>query len=115
MMHAPASRSMAVITILGAGVMGSAMTLPARDRGHEVRLVGTHLDRRIIDSVRSHRPPSAPHRRNCRTASRPIPMTSSRKALGDDTRSHHSRRQLGRHRLGHRSPVRDARRRRSPS
>ena len=43
---------MAVITILGAGVMGSAMTLPAADRGHEVRLVGTHLDREIIDSVK---------------------------------------------------------------
>jgi glycerol-3-phosphate dehydrogenase (NAD(P)+) len=40
-----------VITILGAGVMGSAMCLPARDRGHAVRLVGTHLDREIIDSV----------------------------------------------------------------
>jgi glycerol-3-phosphate dehydrogenase (NAD(P)+) len=42
---------MAVITILGAGVMGSAMVLPARDKGHEVRLVGTHLDRAIIESV----------------------------------------------------------------
>ena len=27
------------------------MTLPARDKGHEVRLVGTHLDQAIIDSV----------------------------------------------------------------
>src|SRR5688572_4535341 len=44
---------MAVITILGAGVMGSAMILPARDKGHEVRLVGTHLDQAIIDSVRT--------------------------------------------------------------
>jgi glycerol-3-phosphate dehydrogenase len=42
---------MAVITILGAGVMGSAMVLPACDKGHEVRLVGTHLDQAIIDSV----------------------------------------------------------------
>jgi glycerol-3-phosphate dehydrogenase (NAD(P)+) len=42
-----------VITILGAGVMGSAMTLPASDRGHELRLVGTHLDRAIIDSLRA--------------------------------------------------------------
>jgi glycerol-3-phosphate dehydrogenase (NAD(P)+) len=42
---------MAVITILGAGVMGSAMILPARDNGHEVRLVGTHLDQAVIDSV----------------------------------------------------------------
>lgn len=42
---------MAVITILGAGVMGSAMILPASDAGHEIRLVGTHLDQAIIDSV----------------------------------------------------------------
>ena len=38
-------------TILGAGVMGSAMVLPFADRGMKVRLVGTHLDRAIIDSV----------------------------------------------------------------
>jgi glycerol-3-phosphate dehydrogenase (NAD(P)+) len=41
------------LTILGAGVMGSAMCLPAADRGHTVRLVGTHLDREIIDSVKA--------------------------------------------------------------
>ena len=40
------------VTILGAGVMGSAMTLPFSDRGMTVRLVGTHLDRAIIDSVK---------------------------------------------------------------
>lgn len=44
---------MAVITILGAGVMGSAMCMPLADRGHAVRLVGTHLDAAIIDSVTS--------------------------------------------------------------
>ncbi len=44
---------MAVITILGAGVMGSAMVLPARDNGHEVRLVGTHLDEAIIGSIKA--------------------------------------------------------------
>jgi glycerol-3-phosphate dehydrogenase (NAD(P)+) len=42
---------MAVITILGAGVMGSSMIFPVRDRGHEVRLVGTHLDQAIIDDI----------------------------------------------------------------
>jgi glycerol-3-phosphate dehydrogenase (NAD(P)+) len=42
---------MSVITILGAGVMGSSMAMPFRDRGHEVRLVGTHLDDHIIDSI----------------------------------------------------------------
>jgi glycerol-3-phosphate dehydrogenase (NAD(P)+) len=44
---------MATITILGAGVMGSAMAFPASDRGHRVRLVGTDLDRAIIDSVKA--------------------------------------------------------------
>ena len=32
--------------------MGSAMSVPARYNGHEVRLVGTHLDREIIDRLR---------------------------------------------------------------
>lgn len=44
---------MSTITILGAGVMGSAMCLPLRDRGHAVHLVGTHLDVEIIDSVKA--------------------------------------------------------------
>lgn len=43
---------MAVITIIGAGMMGSALAFPARDNGNEVRLVGTHLDRDIIDACR---------------------------------------------------------------
>jgi|GEM_PF-24026 len=42
---------MATITILGAGMMGSALALPLVDRGHEVRLVGTHLDEAIIQSL----------------------------------------------------------------
>jgi glycerol-3-phosphate dehydrogenase (NAD(P)+) len=41
------------IAILGSGVMGSALTFPLSDNGHDVRLVGTHLDRDIIDSVRA--------------------------------------------------------------
>ena len=40
---------MAVITIVGAGMMGSALAFPARENGNEVRLVGTHLDRDIIE------------------------------------------------------------------
>ena len=44
---------MSTIAILGAGVMGSAMCLPARDRGHVARLIGTPLDRDIIDSVKA--------------------------------------------------------------
>ena len=44
---------MCVITIVGAGMMGSAMSIPAADNGHEVRLVGTPLDREIIERLRT--------------------------------------------------------------
>ncbi|HZD02755.1 MAG TPA: glycerol-3-phosphate dehydrogenase [Actinomycetes bacterium] len=44
---------MTSIAILGSGVMGSALTFPLSDNGHDIRLVGTHLDRDIIDSVRA--------------------------------------------------------------
>jgi glycerol-3-phosphate dehydrogenase (NAD(P)+) len=44
---------MAVVVILGAGVMGSALAVPLADNGHDVRLVGTHLDREIIDAIRA--------------------------------------------------------------
>ena len=43
---------MAVITIIGAGMMGSALAFPARENGNTVRLVGTPLDREIIDTCR---------------------------------------------------------------
>ncbi len=43
---------MAIVTILGAGRMGAAVTWPLLDNGHEVRLVGTHLDDDIIRSLR---------------------------------------------------------------
>lgn len=43
---------MAIVTIIGAGMMGSALAFPARENGHEVRLVGTHLDREIIETCR---------------------------------------------------------------
>lgn len=42
---------MAEIVILGAGVMGSAMSVPAGARGHAIKLVGTHLDEEIVRSV----------------------------------------------------------------
>src|SRR5450759_5190670 len=45
---------MANIIILGAGVMGSALAVPLADRGHEVRLIGTHLDDDIIAAIRRH-------------------------------------------------------------
>ena len=40
------------ITIIGAGMMGSAMSIPARDNGREVHLVGTPLDDAIIAHAR---------------------------------------------------------------
>ena len=43
---------MADVVILGAGMMGSAFSFPLVDAGHAVRLVGTHLDREWIQSVR---------------------------------------------------------------
>ena len=44
---------MAIVTIIGAGMMGSALAFPARENGNEVRLVGTHLDREIIEVSRA--------------------------------------------------------------
>ena len=44
---------MAIIVIVGAGMMGSAIGIPAAENGNEVRLVGTHLDREIIDHARA--------------------------------------------------------------
>lgn len=40
---------MSIITIIGAGMMGTAIGYPAAGNGHEIRLVGTPLDDAIID------------------------------------------------------------------
>lgn len=45
---------MAVITIVGSGMMGSALAFPARENGNQVRIVGTHLDREIIENCINH-------------------------------------------------------------
>lgn len=42
---------MTVVSVLGSGVMATALSFPLSDNGHEVRLVGTHLDREIIASI----------------------------------------------------------------
>ncbi len=49
---------MTSVAILGAGMMGSALAMPLADNDHDVRLIGTHLDRAIIDSIqnRGHHP-----------------------------------------------------------
>ncbi len=46
---------MADVVILGAGRMGTAVSIPLTDNGHTVRLVGTHLDGEVIESVRESR------------------------------------------------------------
>lgn len=43
------------IVVLGAGVMGTAFTMPAADAGHTVHLVGTHLDGDIIEEIHETR------------------------------------------------------------
>ena len=43
---------MTIVTIIGAGMMGSGVSWPLSDQGHEVRLVGTHLDTHIIESIK---------------------------------------------------------------
>ncbi len=44
---------MATVTIIGSGMMGSALAFPARENGHRVCLVGTPLDRDIIDACKA--------------------------------------------------------------
>ncbi|MBD3306076.1 glycerol-3-phosphate dehydrogenase [candidate division KSB3 bacterium] len=44
---------MAKILILGAGVMGTAFSVPLCDAGQDVHLVGTHLDREWIEGIRA--------------------------------------------------------------
>ncbi|NIS79238.1 MAG: glycerol-3-phosphate dehydrogenase [Anaerolineales bacterium] len=46
---------MANIVILGAGVMGTAISTPLADNGHRVHLVGTHLDTDIIEEIHQNR------------------------------------------------------------
>ena len=46
---------MSIVTIVGAGLMGSATAYPLSDNGHTVRLMGTHLDGDIITSCRERR------------------------------------------------------------
>ena len=44
------------IAVLGAGVMGAAMALPATAAGNTVALVGTPLDGAIVEAVRAGQP-----------------------------------------------------------
>ncbi len=40
------------IAIIGAGMMGSALAFPARENGNDVNLIGTHLDKEIIEATK---------------------------------------------------------------
>ena len=44
---------MAIITVIGAGMMGSAIIFPAAENGHTIRIVGTPLDKDIIEHARA--------------------------------------------------------------
>lgn len=46
-----ANTEKAKVAIIGSGIMATALTFPLAENGHEVHLVGTHLDRDIIDSI----------------------------------------------------------------
>jgi len=46
---------LANIVIIGAGVMGTALSVPASDNGHNVLLVGTPLDAAIVKSLQTKR------------------------------------------------------------
>jgi glycerol-3-phosphate dehydrogenase (NAD(P)+) len=46
---------MTTVSVLGAGIMATALAFPLADNGHQVRLVGTHLDREIIASIKETR------------------------------------------------------------
>ncbi|MDO5729354.1 MAG: glycerol-3-phosphate dehydrogenase [Actinomycetaceae bacterium] len=47
---------MPIITVLGAGAMGSALCTPVADAGWEVRLWGTWLDDHLLDAVEAGKP-----------------------------------------------------------
>ena len=49
---------MSKILSIGAGVMGTAITVPAVSNGHEAKLVGTNFDEDIINSCLLYTSPS---------------------------------------------------------
>ena len=44
---------MANLLVIGAGVMGTAITVPAIKNGHDITLVGTPLDKEIIEKIKT--------------------------------------------------------------
>ena len=43
---------MSKIIIIGAGAMGTAFAVPCSDNGHEVHVIGTHLEDKLIEKIR---------------------------------------------------------------
>ena len=41
------------IVIIGAGAMGTAFAVPCSDNGHEVHVIGTHLEDNLIEKILS--------------------------------------------------------------
>jgi glycerol-3-phosphate dehydrogenase (NAD(P)+) len=73
----------ASIVVLGAGLAGSAFCVPLADQGHEVRLVGTPVDRRTIEALAA----SGRHPRlgvSLPRAVRPLPHDRLAEALSGD-------------------------------
>lgn len=75
---------MANVVILGAGVMGSAFSLPLADAGQRVYLVGTHLDREWIEGIRAN---GVHPKLKAKLPEQVVPFTYNQlgEALGDET------------------------------
>ena len=95
---------MASIVILGAGVMGSALAVPAAEQGNAVLLAGSPLDDAIIDALQAGEqhpglqcdlPPSITPVRESALSAQQI-AAADVVVLGGE---------LSRHRLGGRSPA----------
>ena len=74
---------MARIVVLGAGLAGSAFCVPLADQGHEVSLIGTHVDQQIIEALAT----SGCHPRlgvSLPPAVRPLPHDRLGEALSGD-------------------------------
>ena len=45
---------MSKIVVIGAGAMGTAFALPCLDNGHDINIIGTHLENEFIDSPKKN-------------------------------------------------------------
>ncbi|UCF62255.1 MAG: hypothetical protein JSV37_06045 [Anaerolineaceae bacterium] len=71
---------MAKVLVLGAGMMGTALTIPLTDNEHDVHLVGTHLDGHIIEEIHESR--THPKLRSAVPASvKPYPIAGLEEAM----------------------------------